>query len=138
MKQSYDSLSRMKQVQVADGSVTNWGYSGLQEIKTIPCNQGSGGLNCNRTVTEVKNAAGELVQSIDANGFAVNYERDALGQLRKAKRTVAGQTIISEVIYDSLDRKSSMIDPDRGTWSYRYNAAGEQIATVDSEKPADI
>ena len=39
----------------------------------------------------------------------------------------------TSIIYDKLGRKKSMNDPDKGRWSYRYNAFGELVEQTDAK-----
>ena len=73
--------------------------------------------------TEYKNALGELVKVEGEEGSWVTYSYDDAGNL-SATNAMGVQTTIS---YDTLGRKLQMIDPDKGTWSYKYNAFGELV-----------
>jgi RHS repeat-associated protein len=72
-------------------------------------------------VTEVETAITNTVTDL-------TYEYDHLGQLTSAT-TGAGTTTIS---YDMAGRKTSMDDPDMGSWSYVYDALGNLTSQTDA------
>ncbi|MBL8297788.1 MAG: VCBS repeat-containing protein [Rhodanobacteraceae bacterium] len=85
-----------------------------------------------------KNALDELVSAKDAAGLVVNYDRDAVGNLTAVRRTPsngdsAGVAIATTLSYDRLGRKTGMTDPDKGSWTYRYNALGELVEQIDAK-----
>ncbi len=45
-------------------------------------------------------------------------------------------TVHTSIVYDLAGRKTSMSDPDMGTWQYRYDAAGNLIKQRDARKRA--
>lgn len=80
--------------------------------------------------TEQKNydALGQLVRTVDHNGFRIDFSYDANGKLRTATDTNGAVTTIG---YDHLGRKISMDDPNKGSWTYQNNAFGDVEVTRD-------
>ncbi len=130
----YDELGRTKALhnpeQASNGpSETDLAFNALQSDITNPRRY---------TSHQVKNARDETVAVTDPNGFGVNYRHAAFGNLRSVTRTPAdgsnaGITITTSMTFDRLGRKLSMSDPDKGSWSYDYNALGELIAQTDAK-----
>jgi RHS repeat-associated protein len=77
-----------------------------------------------RTITKVKDVAGNLAQVVDAYGATVSHSYDAFGNLVK---TVDALGNITTLGYDLRGRKVAMQDPNTGFWAYAYNALGELI-----------
>ena len=73
--------------------------------------------------TEYRNALGEVVKVENPLTASVTYAYNAAGNL---KQTVANG-VTTTISYDVLGRKQSMTDPDKGQWSYQYNAFGELV-----------
>ncbi|MEO0442474.1 MAG: FG-GAP-like repeat-containing protein [Pseudomonadota bacterium] len=138
----YDILGRPYRIHMADGSVSSIHYSGFEISTTNALGQ--------RKV-ERNNALEQRVSVTDHLNGRIAYEYNIDGELTflKSYRSAddAGkayhQTIdasaptlasVTELQYDSLGRKQKMIDPDKGTWTYRYNAFGELIAQTDANK----
>jgi RHS repeat-associated protein len=66
---------------------------------------------------------------VDApDGPSVSYTYDAADRLLSTTYGAA----VTTLIYDLAGRKTQMIDPDMGTWSYRYNALGELVRQTDA------
>lgn len=119
----YDVLGRVTRTALPDGSVATVRYSGYTSTHTNGLNQ---------TRSDTRNALGETVNSRDDAGGVVEFRHDAQGNLTAAVRrkpstdtTAAPASIATTMTYDLLGRKTAMTDPDKGTWSYRYNALGE-------------
>ncbi len=88
--------------------------------------------NSQGQVTRRVNNAGASAGSVERG--EVSYTYDAFGQLLTT--TVYkenGAQISTSLTYDVRGRKTSMVDPDMGTWSYLYNAAGELIWQKDAK-----
>jgi len=90
------------------------------------------------TTVQTKNARDEVTSVTDPGNLAVTYGRDAVGNITSVKRTPtdgssAGVLITTGMGYDRLGRKTSMSDPDKGGWSYTYNALGEQVSQTDAK-----
>ncbi len=90
------------------------------------------------TTVQTKNARDEVTSVTDPGALAVTYGRDAVGNITSVKRTPsngssAGVLITTGMTYDRLGRKTQMADPDKGGWSYSYNALGEQVSQTDAK-----
>ncbi len=130
----YDELSRAKALhhpeQPSNGaSETDLTFNALQSDITNPRRY---------TTHQVKNARDEVTAVSDPSGFGVNYRHTAFGNLRQVTRTPAdgsnaGIAITTSMTFDRLGRKLTMSDPDKGNWSYDYNALGELIAQTDAK-----
>ena len=55
---------------------------------------------------------------------------DILGNLSNVTDTMGNATSLT---YDSLSRKTAMVDPDMGAWSYVYDAAGNLSNQTDAK-----
>jgi RHS repeat-associated protein len=122
---NYDAFRLQSRIEPAAGgnvATTSISYNGLATTTTNSLGQ--------RRV-EVRNAAGELVQSIDELGGTVSYSYDAAGQVRLVTTTALreGRSITARTVsvYDPLGRKIKMVDADRGTSFYVYNGFDELL-----------
>jgi RHS repeat-associated protein len=133
---SYDALSRPLDVTAPDGTTTQTCYW----------------IGSQGTATGV----------YDANGHLTAYESDALGRLRwvyeyqgnngseggytsPAVTTYSYSPLdlltsvsdakgnVTSIGYDTLGRKTSMLDPDMGAWSYAYHPTGTLAAQTDAK-----
>ncbi|MEO5625681.1 MAG: RHS repeat-associated core domain-containing protein [Dokdonella sp.] len=130
----YDAVSRAKKVThpetpVNGTSQTTMAYAELETDLTNPRNY---------VTKQNKNARDEVTDVTDANGLKVSYSRDAVGSINGVVRKPndgdsAGVTITTSMRYDRLGRKTSMTDPDKGSWIYDYNALGELILQTDAK-----
>lgn len=140
MVPEYDVLGRTVRETAPDGTITSTRYEGLTTHVTN---------NSNQTTSTVKNADGQIVwvtQPFASNepaefaaylaGTLTNttgYQYDEDGNLT---RTTDAAGNVTQIDYDDLGRKIRLIDPDTGTWVYRYNSLGEmtfQRNTSDAE-----
>ncbi|UXI70133.1 RHS repeat-associated core domain-containing protein [Tahibacter amnicola] len=115
----YDALNRPERIVAPDGGQTSKVYTGSTVVTTLPANK-NGQV---QTLTEVRNAQGELVSTTDANGLVVEFLYDAGGNVVNTTRN-GRETTAS---YDTLGRKKWTNDPDAGMWRYVTNDAGEVI-----------
>jgi RHS repeat-associated protein len=125
---SYDVLNRPLTVQTprdesGAADTTTFAYKGLTtEVTDVK----------GRLARTVKNSQGWVTSSIrDVNGTAatVTYDYDAIGNLTSTN--AAGVT--TTMTYDNRGRKTQMVDPDMGTWTYGYNAFGELTSQTDAK-----
>ena len=121
---TYDLLNRPLTQKAADGGITSSNYQGLSTRVTNAKNQ---------STTQIKNSQGQLVQAIDAAGNSTTYGYDPLGNLVKV---VDAKSNILTMGYDLRGRKTSMVDPDMGSWIYQYNALGELTYQLDAKSQA--
>jgi RHS repeat-associated protein len=104
------------------------GYDGLVTKVTVPAPAGSGASE--RTRTTVKNAMGQVAQTQDAYGATLNSAYDGFGNLIET-RDALNFSIRVEYTAGTARFKERQIDPDRGTWSYKYDALGQIVEQTD-------
>ena len=119
---SFDALNRPSSITAPGSGTTHIDYQGLKKITTLPAN--ADGFA--QTLTESRNGAGEIISTTDAYTLETQFEFDAAGN---QTRMIQGANVTT-MSYDSLGRKTSMTDPDMGTWTYAVNDAGETIRQV--------
>ncbi|WP_343843074.1 FG-GAP-like repeat-containing protein [Bowmanella denitrificans] len=126
----YDRLGRPYYQHAASGVTTYISYQGLT---TQTDTQSNDSANVQRTRSETANALGETVSVSDEVG-ELTYSYDATGNLVKVQSVWLGENPGSTVTtqFDQLGRKVAMDDPDKGVWTYRYNALGELIEQKDA------
>lgn len=130
----YDILGRALSVSVPASeqpfAVSRIEYDGLTSTTYNPDGQ---------TKRQTKNTFGQLIKAEDN----VHDEGDTYAYIRYAYNTEGdlttttvhkgeGGTIETSLDYDRLGRKTSLDDPDKGHWEYRYNAFGELIYQKDA------
>ncbi len=117
---TYDILGRVVSTVHPDGSSQSTDYNGFVTTYTNAKGQ---------VKKETHNALGELVSVEDNLGTKVYYGYDAQGNLETTRHdngtSGQGDDIVIAMEYDLLGRKTSMNDPDKGVWTYQYNAFGE-------------
>ncbi|MDH4098986.1 MAG: FG-GAP-like repeat-containing protein [Nitrospirota bacterium] len=83
---------------------------------------------------EEKDVYGRLVKVEEYNGGSLyattNYQYDVMGNLRGTTDAKGNQSVIN---YDTLGRKTSMNDPDMGSWTYAYDANGNLTTQTDAK-----
>jgi len=78
-----------------------------------------------RVDTQEVNPTGPLMR--------VDYTYDLLDRLVQVDRDPGGANeSVTTMAYDGLGRKSDMVDPDTGHWTYSYDAAGNLIEQQDA------
>ncbi len=127
---SYDALNRPLSVQTPDDTssyvTTSYSYNGRETSVTDPLG---------RVARSTVNTQGWLIEAVRNNAGGANdravvtHDYDALGNLTST--VAAGVT--TTLAYDLRGRKTSMVDPDMGTWLYRYNIFGELIWQKDAK-----
>lgn len=119
----YDELGRVITSKAANGGENYFRYNGYETTTINPAG---------REKRELRNPLGELVLVADGDS-EVFYDYNARGDL---STITTGRNLLAsandvhskvELVYDALGRKVSMIDPNKGTWHYRYNAFGELL-----------
>lgn len=90
------------------------------------------------TEIRVSDASGKVITVTDDAGMQTQYAYNEFGDLASVTRDVGRGAIVSTISYDALGRKTSQSDPDAGTISTFYNAAGEVICTRDARGFATI
>ena len=69
------------------------------------------------------------VRDVNGQAATVTYDYDAIANLTSTN--AAG--VVTTLSYDARGRKTGMVDPDMGIWSYGYNAFGELITQTDAK-----
>jgi len=125
---SYDILGRVISTNLPGVSTpATVAYTGFTTVTTNPKAQ---------TKTETKNALGELVDVYDNLSGHLSYEYDAQGNLLKTTHHGSSgdsQNVKITMTYDTLGRKKTMDDPDKGVWTYDYNVFGELKEQIDAK-----
>ncbi|GAB1624086.1 hypothetical protein AAOGI_41360 [Agarivorans albus] len=128
----YDKYGRVIKETYPNGEFAKRSYDGLVTAHTDPLGQ---------VRKETKNALGELVK-VQQGLNTLEYSYDPYGNLTKventavdSKGTVKTQTI--STVYNKYGHKEKTIDPDKGTWSYQYNAFGELISQSSANQGAN-
>ena len=138
---TYDILGRPEHTRLPDQSTGTVLYDGFTTTH----------INAfGHTRTETVNVLGETIEVKDNLGQGnaqeqghVSYAYDALGNLtRMTQHVQSGDSItgdiVSTITYDNLSRKVSMSDPDKGDWSYAYNAYGELISQTSANQQSGV
>jgi len=143
---SYDDLGRPTSVNVPGegiSSISYLGYTGngieTRTIKTFsnPVT-GDQGL---RYAYELKNIIGQVLQNTDNDGNVLYYEYDAQGNkvktfmpsLNEAGNVINAKGTVITIGYDDFGRKTSMEDPNMGSWSYVYDKSSKLRRQTDAE-----
>jgi YD repeat-containing protein len=77
-----------------------------------------------------KDARGQKIRIIDANGATVTQSYD---EMERLIQTVDADGKVSTIEYDSLARKIRMVEPNTGTTLYSYDDAGNIIEQIDGK-----
>ncbi|MDT3334963.1 RHS repeat-associated core domain-containing protein [Shewanella sp. SP1S1-7] len=125
----YDELDRKIATTDAKGNVWTTSYDMYTITETDP-----DGRSTSKTV----NTIGELVGASDVDGIKLSYSYNAAGGLVKVARnhsSASGKSgqIVTRNDFDHLGRKVKMVDPDKGTIEYRYDALGNVIWQKDNK-----
>lgn len=70
------------------------------------------------------------IEHNDGETYATHYAYDVRDSLKQVTDHEGNVTTIS---YDSLGRKTSMVDPDMGQWSYEYDLNGNLLRQTDAK-----
>jgi RHS repeat-associated protein len=131
---NYDVLGRSASVELPSESYNGMTLSSAEfdRMQTKSFNPRS------NPMTMDKNGLAESSAATDANNFQVSYRYEPQGNMDQVTRTPndgsnAFQPITTSLSYDVLGRKSSMVDPDKGTLTYSYNPLGELLTQVDAK-----
>ncbi len=109
-KTNYDEWGRPIEQISYTGRTTTTSYNGL----STTVNDGT------KSKTTTINGAGDVVKVMDPGG-EINYTYFANGELKTA--TYNGQTQSTTI--DAWGRRTQLIDPSSGTYTYEYNLFGE-------------
>lgn len=111
----FDAYGRTTQVVEYTGKTSTINYNGLSTIA-------SDGVS---NTTVVKNSLGNIVSNTD-NGGTINYQYYANGNLKESNF----EGVIVAIEQDGWGRKTKLIDPSAGTYSYEYNEFGETTKEI--------
>lgn len=120
---AYDALARVTQITKPDSTSINNSYNGWTTSVTD---------ENSHTKVFTKDAYGRLSSVAEKNAteeYATKYTYDALDNLRLITDHLNNR---SEFFYDSLKRRTRMVDPDLGTWRYDYDNNGNLVKTTDA------
>lgn len=117
----YDALQRIKKVTAPGGRITTTTYNGLSTTVTNPKNQ---------VTTTIKDSEDHVIEVIDAALGHTRSAYDAFGNLVQVTDKAGN---ISSMTYDIRGRKTTMNDPDMGSWTYKYNTLGELTRQTDAK-----
>jgi YD repeat-containing protein len=121
---SYDASGRRTRIDYPDSTYSKVVFSDF--VKTTTDQRG-------KQLRYTNDAYGRLVKTEEFNSggtYTTAYEYDSLNNLKKTTDNAGNETIVT---YDSLSRKTSMIDPDMGEWSYAYDANGNLSSQTDAK-----
>lgn len=105
-------------------------YNGLESRATVPGDSSPDGQP--RTSITYKYASGQTAQTIDAYGATLNSAYDAVGNLIETVDALGNRTTIGYTA-GTARFKTSMTDPNQGTWFYTYNALGQLKTQTDAK-----
>lgn len=123
IQNTYDALGRLTLISKPDGSSITNSYNGWTTTATDE--------NSHQRFF-VKDAYGRLSQVKEKNGpeeYTTNYQYDGLDNLIVIADHFGNK---AEFFYDSIRRKTKMIDPDLGSWTYEYDHNTNLIQTQDA------
>jgi len=142
----YDDLGRPIEVIVPGEGVSNityLGYTGngigTSTIKTYS-NPVTGEQSL-RYAYELKNIIGQVLENTDNGDNTLYYEYDAQGNkvktfmpsLNAAGNVVNVKGTVITIGYDDFGRKTSMDDPNMGSWIYVYDKSSKLISQTDAD-----
>ncbi len=112
---TYDFYGRVKTQTTYTGKTSNYTYSGL----SVTVDDGT------KTTTTTTDAMGNVVR-VDDPGGSIRYTYFGNGNLK----TVSYQGTTQTIQQDGWGRKTKLIDPSAGTYTYEYNGFGEVTKEV--------
>lgn len=117
----YDTLGRVAKVVAPGNRVTTYQRNGLESSMINAKGQKR---------TERSNIANETIEIIDHDGNSLKYKRDALGRLTQTTDALGRNIVLT---LDKNGNKLQQVDPNLGTWNYRYNVIGQPIWQQDGK-----
>jgi len=112
----YDNLNRPKEIHKPNGGKIYQNYSARETRTTDELGHHS---------YTYSNGFGETASTRDAFYNIVTFTYDAFGNITNTRTRAHNKNSDITNVYDVWGRKTSMTDPVKGTWSYKYNAFGE-------------
>lgn len=143
----YDSLNRVISISIPGEGTTTIAYNDPAFTVTTSKNVFNPiGIGITHTSTKIKNVIGQTLEVIDSAGNHLYYEYDAQGN--KVSTSMPSLTDSGSVLnakgtvitmgYDDFGRKTSMVDPNMGGWSYDYDISGNLISQTDAKGQTTI
>jgi YD repeat-containing protein len=87
-----------------------------------------------KQTTKVLNAAVQLAQSKDHDGYYQAFDYDAFGNVKRVIDSVSGTSYpLQTSTYNNAGVLTSRVDMDMGTWTYQVNALGEILKVRDAK-----
>ncbi len=137
---SYDELNRPVETVAPDEGVTTVTYDGFLAATEQTVRNPVTNAITTQTQSESKNVIGQVLQNTDNDGNVLRYEYDAQGNKTKTYLPkvdadgdiVTGENIVIEIQYDVFGRKTAMIDPNMGAWSYSYDSTSKLRSQTDA------
>lgn len=124
---TYDDLDRPETVTTPAGAVTTTTYNALTVTTSV--DPDGAGPRPAQTKKTVKNPQGQVASIRTNEGSAepnvdttMSYTYDPFGNLLTTTDASGNVTTLS---YDIRGRKTQMLDPDMGRWTYNYNVLSE-------------
>ena len=124
---TYDALHRPTLVTYADGSTESFSYSGLRTTITD--------RNGHKKVQEI-DSLGRMIKVEEYTGSnpytlyaTTTYDYNERDQLTSVIDAAGNETVIG---YNGFGRKTSMGDPDLGSWTYGYDVFGNLTTQTDA------
>ncbi|HET7629787.1 MAG TPA: toxin TcdB middle/N-terminal domain-containing protein, partial [Candidatus Saccharimonadales bacterium] len=139
-KYTYDILGRPIEIEAprnesdsTSSNRTTYVYDGLTTTITAPQND-DGLVRKKRIVRSVRQKIQMVIDGYGSGDLTTTsttrYGYTPFGELGSIKDAAGNQTILS---YNDRGMKTSIQDPDMGTWTYVYNAAGELTRQTDAK-----
>lgn len=121
---TYDTLGRISLTTFPDTRTETFTYN---DWTTTVTDRGG------RLRSYTDNAYGHTVRVVEPGspGPVTSYEYDLLGHLRTV--TDAAGTVVTQVAYDTLGRRTQLVDGDLGNWAYAYDANGNLTRRTDAK-----
>ncbi len=135
---SFDVLNRPIKIEIPEAPTASTGGVNTTTIEfsgnTVLTTNGLG-----QKKLEKYNVLGELIEATDGldttDASSMTYGYDVYGNMDYVASLLpgGGHENAIEIAFDKLGRKTSMDDPDKGLWHYKYNAFGEMTEQTDAK-----
>lgn len=132
---NFDVLDRPTEKILPNGLSIAYAYNGARTTITV------GGAN-GFSVYRDKNALGQWWTTEDqgsettydhAEKVLTQFRYDPQGNPISITRSYGNTTVSNTADYNVLGHKTTMTDPERGTWTFNYNVAGELVKQTDAK-----